>query len=327
MNATLLVSSTAAASRLPSGEMYTPSGDSPRSIFFATARFSRSITRSALLGWSDTYASLRAAWIAAPRGLPPVLISPATSSRAVSISVIVPAFSLPTSARPASAVVGTSARARSRRLRLFVIVISDCPGLEDGDVAHHHPVLVLQVVAVEHVALRAAERCLLRQGKVEREPQRLVRPREHGVLDSEVGGEASARFGGEPACRAEGAQPAQHAKAEPVNVHGVRHGDGAVLDLPHLARSAAHAEPGLVDRVRRLVDEEARALVEVEPHAPRRRVRRRGGFRKCGETRRKRRDARGCALDPDREEVDLRSVSRTIAQLRDVFANRFGRER
>jgi hypothetical protein len=34
--------------------MYTPSGDSPRSTFFTTARFSRSITSSALLGWSDT---------------------------------------------------------------------------------------------------------------------------------------------------------------------------------------------------------------------------------------------------------------------------------
>jgi len=31
-----------------------PSGDSPRSIFFATARWSRSITSSALFGWSDT---------------------------------------------------------------------------------------------------------------------------------------------------------------------------------------------------------------------------------------------------------------------------------
>src|SRR3989442_1299436 len=40
-----------------------------------------------------------------PRGLPPVLISPTTWSRAVSISEIVPPFSLPTRARPASAKV------------------------------------------------------------------------------------------------------------------------------------------------------------------------------------------------------------------------------
>src|SRR5207249_712806 len=166
----------------------------PRSIFLTPARCSRSITSSALFGWSDTYASLREAWIAAPRGLPPVLISPTTSSRAVSISEIVPAFSLPTRARPAPAGAAIDARIKKTEIRPVIAALSS----NHAEIAHHHAVFVLQIVAVEHKALGAPERGLLRQREVHRQPQRLVRPQHHGVLHAEVGGQASARLGREP---------------------------------------------------------------------------------------------------------------------------------
>src|SRR4030095_7176523 len=82
--------------------------------------------------------------------------------------------------------------------------------LNHGYVAHHHAVLVLEVVAVEHEALRTSKRRLRGQREIERQPQRLVRPEEHGVLDAEVGCKASSRLGREPARRAEGSLPAQH---------------------------------------------------------------------------------------------------------------------
>src|SRR5688572_14126396 len=196
MNATLLVSSTDAATSLPSGEMYTPSGDSPRSMRRTTLRLSMSTTRSALFGWSETYARRRAAWIAVPRGLPPVLISPTTSSRPVSMSEIVPPFSLPTRARPAKA--GTAMSNRSERIVLGMFI-----SLEDREVAHHHAILVLEVVAVEHVALPARERGAGGQREVDAEPDGLVRPDEHRILHAEVRCEARAAVRGEAARRPE----------------------------------------------------------------------------------------------------------------------------
>src|SRR5207249_6517288 len=240
----------------------------PRSIFLTPARCSRSITSSALFGWSDTYASLREAWIAAPRALPPVLIPPTTSSRAVSISEIVPPFSLPTRARPAPAGAASDARIKKTEMRAVIAALSS----NHAEIAHHHAVLVLQIVAVEHEALGTAERGLLRQREVGRQPQRLVRPQHHGVLHAEVGGEAPARLGREPARLAVGSLPAQHPEAEAVQVHGMGHRDRAVLDFPDFARAAAHAERDLVGPVRGLVDEKAGAFVEVEPHPPRRRL-------------------------------------------------------
>src|SRR3979490_3231440 len=123
-----------------------------------------------------------------PRGLPPVLISPTTSSRAVSISEIVPPFSLPTRARPAPAGVAIDTRIKKAEMRT---VIAALPSTHP-EIAHHHAVLVLQIVAVEHEALGTAERGLLRQREVHRQPHRLVWPQPHGGLHAEVGGPASA---------------------------------------------------------------------------------------------------------------------------------------
>jgi hypothetical protein len=52
--ATSLVSSTATASQRPSGDMPTPSGDSPSAITPAGLRLRKSIITSWLLGWSLT---------------------------------------------------------------------------------------------------------------------------------------------------------------------------------------------------------------------------------------------------------------------------------
>src|SRR2546425_562239 len=128
-----------------------------------------------------------------PRGLPPVLISPTTSSRAVSISEIVPPFSLPTRARPASARVAIDTRIKKTEMRTVIAALSS----NHAEIAHHHAVLVLQIVAVEHEALGAAERVLMRQREIYRQPYRLVRPQHYGVLHAEVGRQASARLGRE----------------------------------------------------------------------------------------------------------------------------------
>src|SRR3989441_9606619 len=130
-----------------------------------------------------------------PRGLPPVLISPTTSSRAVSISEIVPPFSLPTRARPALAGVAIDTRIKKAEMRAVIAALLS----NHCEIAHHHAVLVLQIVAVEHEALGTAERGLLGQREVHRQPYRLVRPQHHGVLHAEVGRQASARLGREPA--------------------------------------------------------------------------------------------------------------------------------
>jgi hypothetical protein len=52
--ATSLVSSTAAATQRPSGEMPTPSGDSPSAITPVALRLAISTTTSWLFGWSLT---------------------------------------------------------------------------------------------------------------------------------------------------------------------------------------------------------------------------------------------------------------------------------
>src|SRR2546430_13045299 len=129
-----------------------------------------------------------------PRGLPPVLTSPTPSSRAVSISEPVPPFSLLTRARPAPAGVASDTRIKKTEMRAVIAALSS----NHAEIAHHHAVLVLQIVAVEHEALGAAERGLLRQREVRRQPQRLVRPQHHGVLHAEVGRQAAARPGPEP---------------------------------------------------------------------------------------------------------------------------------
>src|SRR6266446_3477497 len=118
-----------------------------------------------------------------PRGLPPVLISPTTSSRAVSIREIVPPFSLPTRARPASASGAVETRTKKARMRAAMATLP----LNHREIAHHHAILVLEVVAMEHEALGAAERGVPGQREVHGQPQRLVRPQHDGVLDAEVG--------------------------------------------------------------------------------------------------------------------------------------------
>src|SRR5437762_11010817 len=143
-----------------------------------------------------------------PRGLPPVLISPTTSSRAVSISEIVPPFSLPTRARPAPAGAAIDARIKKTEMRAVIAVLSS----NHAEIAHHHAVLVLQIVAVEHEALGTAERGLLRQREAHRRPQRLVRPRHHCVLHARSGAEPPARPGPKPPPPAVGPRLAQPRK-------------------------------------------------------------------------------------------------------------------
>src|SRR5437867_5175956 len=147
-----------------------------------------------------------------PRGLPPVLISPTTSSRAVSISETVPPFSLPTRARPAPAGAATDARIKKTEMRAVIAALSS----NHAEIAHHHAVLVLQIVAVEHEALGTAERGLLRQREVHRQPYRLVRPQHHGVLHAEVGRQASASPGPGPAPPAVSPFPPRTPEAEAV---------------------------------------------------------------------------------------------------------------
>src|SRR2546430_12743776 len=83
-------------------------------------------------------------------------------------------------------------------------------------------------------------------------------------LPAEVGGQASARLGREPARLAVGSLPAQNPEAEAVQVHGMGHRDRAVLDFPDFARAAAHAERDLVGQVRGLVDAKADAYLADE---------------------------------------------------------------
>ena len=88
--------SDAATTHLPSGDMETPSGDSPNSTVPDATRFSKSTLTSTLLGWSLTYSVLPSLETANPRGLSPDLISATTLSVSVSITDKVPDFSFGT---------------------------------------------------------------------------------------------------------------------------------------------------------------------------------------------------------------------------------------
>src|SRR5439155_23181542 len=107
-----------------------------------------------------------------PRGLPPVLISPTTSSRAVSISETVPPFSLPTRARPAPAEVAIDARIKKTEMRAVIAALLS----NHCEIAHHHADLVLPIVSVEHEALGTVERGRLGQRDVDLRPERFLRP-------------------------------------------------------------------------------------------------------------------------------------------------------
>src|SRR5439155_908200 len=106
-----------------------------------------------------------------------------TSSRAVSIRETVPPFSLPTRARPAPAGAATDARIKKTEMRAVIAALSS----NHAEIAHHHPVLVLQIVAVEHEALGNAARGLRRHGglRQRREPRGQRRRAHRSTVDTQ----------------------------------------------------------------------------------------------------------------------------------------------
>ena len=88
--------SMAATTQRPSGEIDTPSGDSPRATAAPSLRAPRSTSCRRLFGWSLTYSQRPSPPTARPRGLAPPGMSATTSSFAVSITEIVPVPSLGT---------------------------------------------------------------------------------------------------------------------------------------------------------------------------------------------------------------------------------------
>jgi hypothetical protein len=82
--------STAATTQWPSGDIPTPSGDSPSAIVGPSARARRSTSCKAFFGWSLTYSQRRSGPTARPRGLLPPGSWATTSSVPVSITEMVP---------------------------------------------------------------------------------------------------------------------------------------------------------------------------------------------------------------------------------------------
>src|SRR5215510_11443827 len=90
---------------------------------------------------------------------------------------------------------------------------------DDSDSEHHPAVLVLEVVAMEHVDLIAGEVSGARQRKINGDAHGLTRPDEHGVFATQIASEPSAVVDLQRSDLVGARLPFEHVEVETVQMH------------------------------------------------------------------------------------------------------------